>query len=122
MSTNMQDHDNTQDHRNTQDHKMQGHNHGGKNHLLMMGGIAVLVFVVLILFGKPVGEALPLALFAACPLMMIGMMYSMRGGGNQQQNGVNSQQQHGGNGQQQNGGNDLRDREVPIDPQDSVRS
>lgn len=92
---------------------MQGHNHGGKNHLLMMGGIAGLIFVVLILLGKPVGEALLLALFAACPLMMVGMMFSMRGGG-QQQNGVN--------GQQQNGGNDLRGHEAPADTQDSVKS
>lgn len=61
---------------------MQGHNHGGKNHLLAMVGIGALVLVVLLFAGKSFGEALPLAALLACPLMMIGMMYMMRGGNN----------------------------------------
>ena len=63
---------------------MQGHNHGGKSHLLGMLGIGALVFVVLIGTGRSFQEALPLAVFLACPLMMIGMMYMMRGGNDHQ--------------------------------------
>ncbi len=64
---------------------MQGHNHGGKNHLLGMLGIGALVLVVLLGTGRSLQQALPLALFAACPLMMVGMMFMMRGGGGNQQ-------------------------------------
>lgn len=72
---------------------MQGHNHGGKNHLLTMLGIGALVLVVLLATGRSFQEALPLALFAACPLMMVGMMVMMRGG-NGQQNGNDTTNQH----------------------------
>ena len=65
---------------------MQGHNHGGKNHLLGMLGIGALILVVLLGTGRTFREALPLAAFLACPLMMIGMMFMMRGN-NGQQNG-----------------------------------
>ena len=58
---------------------MQGHNHGGKNHLLGMLGIFAIVLVVLLAAGRSFGEALPLAALLACPLMMIGMMFMMRG-------------------------------------------
>jgi hypothetical protein len=63
---------------------MQGHNHGGKSHLLGMLGIGVLVLVVLLGTGKSFQQALPLALFLACPLMMVGMMFMMRGGNDHQ--------------------------------------
>ena len=63
---------------------MQGHNHGGKSHLLGMLGIGALVFVVLLGTGRSFQEALTLALVLACPLMMIGMMFMMRGGNGQQ--------------------------------------
>ncbi|OIQ84412.1 hypothetical protein GALL_337550 [mine drainage metagenome] len=58
---------------------MQGHNHGGKNHLLGMLGIFAVILVVLLAAGRSFGEALPLAALLACPLMMIGMMFMMRG-------------------------------------------
>ncbi len=63
---------------------MQGHNHGGKGHLFGMVGIAALVFVVLLGTGRSFQEALPLAILLACPLMMIGMMFMMRGGNDHQ--------------------------------------
>jgi hypothetical protein len=63
---------------------MQGHNHGGKNHLLGMLGIGAVVLVVLLGAGVSFREALPYAAFLACPLMMVGMMYMMRGGNGQQ--------------------------------------
>ena len=59
---------------------MQGHNHGGTNHLLGMLGIGALVLLVLLGTGRSLQQALPLALFLACPLMMVGMMVMMRGG------------------------------------------
>ena len=64
---------------------MQGHNHGGKNHLLGMLGIGAVVLVVLLGTGRSLQQALPLALFLACPLMMVGMMFMMRGNNGQQQ-------------------------------------
>ena len=63
---------------------MQGHNHGGKNHLLGMLGIGAVVLVVLLGTGRSLQQALPTALFLACPLMMVGMMFMMRGGNGQQ--------------------------------------
>jgi hypothetical protein len=63
---------------------MQGHNHGGKNHLLGMLGIFAVILVVLLAAGRSFGEALPLAAVLACPLMMIGMMFMMRDGNNHQ--------------------------------------
>jgi Protein of unknown function (DUF2933) len=86
---------------------MQGHNHGGKNHLLGMLGIGGIVLVVLLGTGRSLQQALPLALFLACPLMMVGMMFQMRGN----------------NGQHQ--GNDTtehRDQDAVNEPQDSTRS
>jgi hypothetical protein len=64
---------------------MQGHNHGGQNHLLGMLGIGALLFVVLLASGRSFQQALPLAAALACPLMMVGMMFMMRGGNGQQQ-------------------------------------
>jgi hypothetical protein len=69
---------------------MQGHDHGGKSHLLGMVGIGALVLVVLLFAGKSFGEALPLAALLACPLMMIGMMFMMRGGNNSHQHDDNA--------------------------------
>lgn len=77
----------------TMNANMQGHNHGGKSHLLGMVGIAALVFVVLVLSGRSFAEAWPLALFLACPLMMVGMMLMMRGG-NGHQHGNDTPDRH----------------------------
>jgi len=64
---------------------MQGHNHGGKNHLLWMLGIGGVVLVVLLGAGRSFQQALPYAFLLACPLMMAGMMFvMMRGNGHQQ--------------------------------------
>ena len=74
---------------------MQGHDHGGKNHLLGMLGIGALVLVVLLGTGRSLQEALPLALFLACPLIMVGMMVMMRGNNSQQQrNDTTGQRDH----------------------------
>ena len=62
----------------------EGHDHGSKNHLLGMLGIGALVLVGLLVAGRSLREALPLAAVLACPLMMIGMMFMMRGGNNHQ--------------------------------------
>jgi hypothetical protein len=69
---------------------MQGHNHGGKNHLLGMLGIGALVLVVLLATGSSLRTALPFALLLACPLMMGGMMFMMMRGGNGNQQGNNA--------------------------------
>jgi hypothetical protein len=81
---------------------MQGHNHGGKSHLLGMLGIGALVLVVLLGTGRSFQTALPLALFLACPLMMVGMMFMMMRGGNGQQ--------HGNDAPDQRDHNDATDR------------
>ena len=75
--------------------EMQGHNHGGKNHLLRMVGIAGLVLLALLAAGRSLREALPLAALLACPLMMIGMMFMMRGGDHHEHAGTSKT----GNGQ-----------------------
>ena len=61
-----------------------GHSHGGKSHLLAMFGIGALVLVALLLAGRSFREALPLAALLACPLMIIGMIFMMRGGNGHQ--------------------------------------
>ena len=86
---------------------MQGHNHGGKNHLLGMLGIGAVVLVVLLGTGRSLQQALPLALFLACPLMMVGMMFMMRGNNGQQQG---------------NDTNQRRDQDAVNVPQDSTRT
>ena len=93
---------------------MQGHNHGGKNHLLGMLGIGAVVLVVLLGSGRSLQQALPLALFLACPLMMVGMMFMMRG---------NNDQQQGNNDQQQgNNTNGNHEHDAVNEPQDSPRT
>jgi hypothetical protein len=93
---------------------MQGHNHGGKNHLLSMLGIAAVVLVVLLGSGRSLQQALPVAAFLACPLMMVGMMFMMRG---------NNGQQQGNNGQQQGSDtNERREHDAVNEPQDSPRT
>ena len=86
---------------------MQGHNHGGKNHLLGMLGIGAVVLVVLLGTGRSLQQALPRALFLACPLMMVGMMFMMRGNNGQQQG---------------NDTNQRRDQDAVNVPQDSTRT
>ena len=86
---------------------MQGHNHGGKNHLLGMLGIGAVVLVVLVGTGRSLQQALPVAAFLACPLMMVGMMFMMRGNNGQQQG---------------NDTNEHRDQDAVNELQDSPRS
>jgi hypothetical protein len=60
-----------------------------------MLGIGALVFVVLLGTGRSFQEALPLAAILACPLMMIGMMFMMRGGnGNQRGDDATDHRNH----------------------------
>ena len=66
---------------------MQGHNHGGKNHLLGMLGIGGVVLVGLLATGSSLKTALPYAALLACPVMMVGMMFMMMRGGNGQKQG-----------------------------------
>jgi len=76
---------------------MQGHNHGGKSHLLWMLGIGGAVLAVQLGLGRSFSQALPLAFFVACPLMMIGMMFMM-GGGNGHQHGSDAHDPHDAHG------------------------
>lgn len=55
-------------------------NHSGGGHLKGMALISGGVFVVLLLLGKPAGEALSYAVLLACPLMMVGMMFGGHAG------------------------------------------
>jgi len=93
---------------------MQGHNHGGKNHLLGMLSIGALVLVVLLATGSSFRTALPFAFLLACPLMMGGMMFMMMRGGNghQQGNDAPNQRDH-------NDAADQRNHEAPETWQDS---
>ena len=90
---------------------MQGHNHGGKSHLFGMLGIGALVLVVLLATGRSFQQALPLALFLACPLMMVGMMIMMRGG---------SGQQDGNDAADHRDTSDHRENPAPAEWQDST--
>ena len=74
---------------------MQGHNHGGKNHLLQMLGIGAVVLVALLATGTSFRTALPFAILLACPLMMGGMMFMMMRGGNGQKQGSDTTSQPG---------------------------
>ncbi|WP_422117076.1 hypothetical protein [Brachybacterium sp. UNK5269] len=53
---------------------MTGHSHNGKSHLLGMVGIGAGLLALLVLTGRSFGDALPVALALACPLMMVAMM------------------------------------------------
>ncbi|PVU81540.1 hypothetical protein DDP54_16025 (plasmid) [Cellulomonas sp. WB94] len=61
---------------------------------LIAGG----AFVVLLLLGKPAGEAFSYALALACPLMMVGMMFGGHGGhgGSEDNAGHDGHAGHGG--------------------------
>jgi|SRR5450631_969317 len=76
---------------------MQGHNHGGKNHLLGMLGIGALVLVLLLATGTSFRTALSFAALLACPLMMGGMMFMMMRGGNSQPRTDDATEHHQGN-------------------------
>lgn len=101
---------------------MQGHNHGGKNHLLAMLGIAAVVLVVLLATGGSFGTGLPFAallagpfaFFVACALMMGGMMFMMMRGGNGQKRGNDTTNQP-----DHNDPTDSRDHAGPEPWQDS---
>ncbi|WP_103460374.1 hypothetical protein [Cryobacterium zongtaii] len=56
---------------------MNGHNHGGKSHLIGMIVIGVVILGGLLAAGRSIGEALPLAAVLACPVVMLGMMFMM---------------------------------------------
>ncbi len=55
-----------------------GHRHSAMSHVIWMSVIGVAALVVLLAMGKPLGEAILLAVLLSCPLMMIVMalMYS----------------------------------------------
>ncbi len=55
-------------------------NHSGTGHLKGMALLVAGAFVVLLLLGRPPGEALLYAAILACPLMMILMMVGGHGG------------------------------------------
>jgi Protein of unknown function (DUF2933) len=63
---------------------MQGHNHGARGHLLGMVGIGAVILIGVMATGRSFSQALPLAASLACPIMMIGMMFMM-GKGHQQE-------------------------------------
>jgi Protein of unknown function (DUF2933) len=95
---------------------MQGHGHGMKGHLLWMLGIGGVVLVVLLGAGRTLGESLPLALFLACPLMMIGMMFMMRGdNGHQHGNDATGHRDHGD-------ASNHRDHDASAEWQDTTRA
>lgn len=54
-----------------------GHQHSGMSHVRWMAGIAAAILVVLLLMGRPLGDAIFLSILLACPLMMVGMMVMM---------------------------------------------
>lgn len=62
------------------------HQHSGMFHVVWMAGIAAGILVVLLLMGRPLGDAVFLAVALACPLIMIGMMFIM-GRGQRQDDG-----------------------------------
>jgi hypothetical protein len=72
--------------------------HSGAGHLKGMALIAGGAFVVLLLLGKPAGEAFSYALALACPLMMVGMMFGGHGGhgGTEDNAGHDGHAGHGG--------------------------
>jgi hypothetical protein len=94
--------------------KMQGHNHGGKNHLLGMLGIGALVLVALLATGSSFRTALPFAALLACPLMMGGMMFMMMRGGNGHQQGNDAP-----NRRDHNDATDHRNHDAPATWEDS---
>ncbi len=57
-----------------------GHRHSAMSHVIWMSGTAVVILVVLLALGNPLGEAILLAILLSCPLMMIVMpfMHSKR--------------------------------------------
>lgn len=71
---------------NTAPHKPSEHQHSGINHLKWMGGIAVGIFMVLLLTGQPLGSAIFLSILLACPLMMVAMMFTMGRGEREAEN------------------------------------
>jgi len=96
------------------DTNMQGHNHGGKNHLRGMLSMGALVLVVLLASGSSFRTALPFAALLACPLMMGAMMFMMMRGGNshQQSDDAPNQGAH-------NDATDHRNHDAPETWQDS---
>jgi len=98
---------------------MQGHNHGGKSHLLWMLGIGGAVLAVQLGLGRSFSQSLPLAFFVACPLMMIGMMFMM-GGGNGHQHSNDAHDAHDATDHRDHkAGSNQRGNEVAAPWQDS---
>ncbi len=58
-----------------------GHRHSAMSHVIWMSAIAGVILVVLLAVGKPLGEAILLAILLSCPLMMMVMpfMHSKKG-------------------------------------------
>ena len=63
------------------------------NHLKHMVIGAAVLLGVFVVAGVPLGRALPYALFLACPLMMVAMMFMM--GRGQDGHGVRERDHHG---------------------------
>jgi hypothetical protein len=93
---------------------MQGHNHGGKNHLLGMLGMGALVLGFLLATGSSFRTALPFAALLACPLMMGAMMFMMMRGGNGHRQGNEAPKQR-----DDNPATGVRDSDAPAPWQDS---
>ncbi|TFB99769.1 hypothetical protein E3O42_12765 [Cryobacterium adonitolivorans] len=74
---------------------MNGHNHGGKSHLIGMIVIGVVILGGLLVAGRSIGEALPIAAVLACPVMMIGMMFMMMRGKNKNNDTAQDSHVHG---------------------------
>ncbi len=53
--------------------------HGVKSHIVAMIWIGGAIFVGLLLTGRSASESLYLAAVLSCPVMMIGMVVTMRG-------------------------------------------
>ena len=101
---------------------MQGHNHSGKSHLLGMLGIGALVLVVLLGTGRSFQDALPLALFLACPLMMFGMMFMMLGNNGQQNRDDGAEHRDHRDHRDHRENRENRDHDAPAEWQDSART
>jgi len=77
---------------------MNGHNHGGKSHLIGMIVIGVVILGGLLVAGRSIGEALPIAAVLACPVMMIGMMFMMMRSKNKDTDTTQESHVHGDTG------------------------
>lgn len=52
-----------------------GHRTSATSHVTLMSSVGLVILVVLLTLGKPMGEALLLAILLSCPAMMIVMPF-----------------------------------------------